>query len=1035
MFLKSDGTAKCKCGDRIWRYATIVLLSVLGLWMIILVLAGHLLQTVAIKQISELTDTQITTKSARLSLMGTVRLKNLRIISKDKADYDNAFLTANVVYARFTLGSLFTLKPKLKVIKVYNFVLRALYDTDTGKWNLPGISLAGTSGKLDIPEVELEKGLFKYGRIVRGQIQPVMEIPLALSIKKSYSSQQFELTTGSGEFGQGSILKGSWNKGKITISGGVCSDTVVSLEKLWRINTLAGEIDYDSDGNYSMQVRLKDFQYLSEQTSQTVNAMLNKKMFPEELPFLTYLQNFFEEYRPIGKIDLEVQAKGNFYKMHDNKIAGTVYCKDVSVRNTEFPYAIEHIMGKIDFTENSYKLNELRGKHGDSEFVISGWEKDFGERRQYEFHITSKGMDIDEDLYNALNANEQKVWSDFEPKGKAALNFSVSRQLPEGKKSRMEMTLQSMEAVFKHFPYPLRNLSGKVIFENDRVIFSDVISRNGKGKITINGQTESTKPYFDIKIKVENISLDKELAESLPEKQRQLWKNLNLGGTVDGDIRIHSVQGGTSDFAADVNIKKGELKINALPAIKDALVQATIMSDMVHIEELKGKYGNGSISLHGRVWPAESTQQSSYDLSLFAEQVELDDTIISLFGRHREITEQLNLRGKVNITADFNKTHREQDVKYKVSVNCAGVAANLNSLGCRLKDIQGDVRITNDRITLEHLTAGPVGTDKPTVTIDGQVAIKDSDRKDAKLLDLSCDIKFDNCDLYAAGKVTEVTGLLKVSAAYDTEDGLCKGQADLKIQHLRIDGKLLTNASAFIGYEPKEQSWISSNLIAYCYDGTVMGKLTIKPLQGRPTYTLQAALTNIDLQKFLEQCRADYAPAAAAQAEMENSNGTYTSGKMSGSLNVTGYLGSSFPRMGRCKLVITEMQFGKMSLLAKILSVMRLNAPEDYAFDQMVVDSYIENNKLNLQKIDLSGKTLVLSGSGSVDLESHGINVVLTARDKHLGAAKPTILQSLTEALSPAMMRIDVTGDFYDPKVETRTLPVLKDSFGILGTK
>ena len=1040
MFLKSDQPAKSQSGGKIRRYAAIVLLSALVLWMV-LVLAGRLLQPVAIKQIAELTGTQITTKSARLSLTGAVRLKNLSITPRGETKYDNTFFTADTVYARFRLSSLLTLKPKLKMINVRDFVLSALYDTDSGKWNFPATWFTGVGGKLDVPEMELENGLLKYGRIVRGEIQPVMEIPLALTMEKDYSSRQFELTTGSGEFGANSVLKGSWNKGKITISGGIRSDDTASLEKLWKINTLTGEMDYDRDGNYTLQMGVKDFQYSSRQIE---NLSTSQPMFPEGLPFLTYLKNFFEEYRPEGKIDIKVRADGNFYKFHESKFAGALYCKDVSVCDVEFPYTIEDITGKIDFTENSYNLNELRGTHKDAEFLISGWEKDFGQARQYDFHITSDGMDIDEDLYNALNADEQKMWSDFGPKGKAALDFSVSRQLPAGKKSRIEMTLQSMEAVCKYFPYPLRNLSGKVIFEGGRVIFSDIISQTDKGRITINGQTKtrgSANPDFDIKIKAEGVPLDAELAEALPEKQRQLWKNLNLGGVVDSDIQIRSVKSGTSGFVADISIKKGELKANAAainPAIKDVSVKATITADMVHIEELKGKYGNGSISLHGQVWPGESAQQNRYDLSLFAEQVELDDTIINLLSRQqREIAEQLNPRGKVNIVADFNKAQGEQDVKYKVSVNCAGIAVNLKPLNCRLKDIDGDVRITNDRITLEHLTAKTVGTDRmtdePAVTIDGEVTIKNSERKNTKLFDLAGGIKFNDCDLDEMGKLTEISGLLKVIAAYDTGAGLYRGQADFNIKHIIIDGKLLTNVNAFIGYDPKEQSWISKNLIADCYDGKLTGKLAIKPSYSVPEYTLQAGLNNIDLRKFLEQCRADYAPQAIAGAEMENSN--CTSGKMSGSLNVTGHIGSSFPSMGRCKLVITEMQVGKMSLLAKILSVLKLSSPEDYAFDQMLIDSYIENKKLNLEKINLSGKTLAFSGSGSVDLDSRDINVVLTARGKHLGETKPSILQSLTDAISLAVVRIDVTGDFYDPKVETTTLPVLKDPLGILGTR
>ena len=224
MLLKSDESAKSKGGGKIRRYTTLALLSALVLWMV-LIIAGRLLQPLAIRQIAELTGTQITTKSARLSLNGAVRLKNLSIAPKGQTKYDNTFFTADAVYARFGLGSLLLLKPKLKEIKVENFVLNALYDTDTGKWNIPLIRLAGAGGKLTVPEIGLENGLLKYGRIVRGEIWPVMEIPLELTMEKDSSSRQFELTTGSEEFGADSVLRGSWNKGKITISGGIRSDS------------------------------------------------------------------------------------------------------------------------------------------------------------------------------------------------------------------------------------------------------------------------------------------------------------------------------------------------------------------------------------------------------------------------------------------------------------------------------------------------------------------------------------------------------------------------------------------------------------------------------------------------------------------------------------------------------------------------------------------------------------------------------------------------------------------------------------------
>jgi hypothetical protein len=57
----------------------------------------------------------------------------------------------------------------------------------------------------------------------------------------------------------------------------------------------------------------------------------------------------------------------------------------------------------------------------------------------------------------------------------------------------------------------------------------------------------------------------------------------------------------------------------------------------------------------------------------------------------------------------------------------------------------------------------------------------------------------------------------------------------------------------------------------------------------------------------------------------------------------------------------------------------------------------------------------------------------LTARGRRVAAAKPSILQSLTEGLGGAVVRMEVTGKVDSPKVETKALPVIEDSLKVLG--
>ena len=129
------------------------------------------------------------------------------------------------------------------------------------------------------------------------------------------------------------------------------------------------------------------------------------------------------------------------------------------------------------------------------------------------------------------------------------------------------------------------------------------------------------------------------------------------------------------------------------------------------------------------------------------------------------------------------------------------------------------------------------------------------------------------------------------------------------------------------------------------------------------------------------------------------------------------------------------MEVGKLSPLAKLLYVLKLTEPKDFAFEQMVVDSYIKGDKLLFEKFDLSGQAIAFSGSGWMDLAGDNVDLVLTARGKRLAAAEPSVVQSLAEGLGQAVVRVEVTGNVHDPQVTTRTLPVIEDSLKILGTK
>ena len=107
--------------------------------------------------------------------------------------------------------------------------------------------------------------------------------------------------------------------------------------------------------------------------------------------------------------------------------------------------------------------------------------------------------------------------------------------------------------------------------------------------------------------------------------------------------------------------------------------------------------------------------------------------------------------------------------------------------------------------------------------------------------------------------------------------------------------------------------------------------------------------------------------------------------------------------------------------------------------------SYIRGDTLLIPKLDLSGRNAALAGSGTMDLSSAEVNLTLTARSRPAtgsgaspaaprGREPASVLQSLTDGLTGAVVRLEVTGPVGSPRVQTKALPVLEDSLKILGT-
>ena len=1018
------------------------------LWCLFVII-GRTLSKRAIAQIAELTNTEIRTESVIFRFNGAVFIKGLSIKPQDNGEYDNTILKATNVYARFGIGSLLLLKPRLKKISVHDFVLDAQQDLDTQRWNLMDFKLKapkGGTGKL--PLIRLKRGTLQYSRITKGQVKIIASIPIDAKfgttekifgeiddietyqerlLVRPKDGYYFRIITAKEEtIAKESVLIGSWSDGIITVSGGISSTDIPALEKVWKINVLAAELKYDVESNYQLKLSIRDL--LSKDRLAGKTSEFDRSL-PKQYGAFSALQRFFYQYQPRGNVDINLEASGSLNLLGSSILSGTVLCRDVSVCKRSFPYQIDHIVGEIGFTEKSISFNNLGGEHGDIKLSFSGWSRDFGVKWQYQTRITSENMALDDDLYNCLDAKWKKSWTAFSPSGRAKIDYNQSRLSRTDKKRTLAVELLGAEAEYSRLPYPLKNLTGRLFFEYGRVTVSDVISRYDNREITLNGQVTSSDtdiPVYNITIKANDIPMDTTLNEALPEGQQYFFNRFNLAS----------------------------------------------------------QYGHGSFSMLGRIWLDEQTLQMQYRLSLFAKQLQLNDELFTLLPESaKKFVLQLNPSGHVNINANLNQLGPNSLPYDKITVYLLNNSIEYDKFPYPLKDIAGSITIDQNSITLNDIQACPVGSvqilpDLSALQLSGEIdlventfrngafAINASDillderlsialpkdfrdlyRKlaptgrfdlkdlnielfkttdDKQRFDFTGTVNLKNCNFKTAPAVTELnTQLEQFRGSYEADEGFSDIHAEITGGSLRIKEKALKELKTEIIYDKKLRTWATRDLTAQCYGGILSGKVELKqPAKEMMEYLVQAAFENIDLNEFL-------ADSKRAKTSREG----HSSGKLDGSFGISGIMDDKNSRIGRCRFSITDMQIGRLSPWAKILAVLKLTEPKDYAFDQMVVDSYIMQDDLRFDKIDLWGNSLAFNGVGRMGMQDQKLDVILTARGDRLVSAEASILESLTESFGLAIVRMEINGDLYEPQVKLTTLPVFKDALEILGTR
>lgn len=1055
-----------------------------GVLVVIWVAGFFFVKPMAQKAISDLCKGTVYIEAGRFTGISGIRLKGV-IIAEDTEGLVNApIFRLDEVDVRFDPWKLLRGKLQVNSIRLSDFLFNATYESQD-RWNFLSL-LNQHSESTEVPErlplIEIHNGAMRVSRMEEQHPKTITTVSLngQVAVQTGKREYSFSLAT-DGRFGfGGSTLSGSLKvgrqgeKSRFAAEGKIQMPKTKVFENAWNLENVQLVCEFDKQelllercgfsmgpGHAEIQGAIR--KNTNHDSVMNLNVNLERCTLSDgyqrntvvySKPILELLdarlRKFLTRFHPTGTGDIQLSFEGPLKDLSKTHIDGTILSRDVSILDEEFPYRLDHLQGPVELSGRNLTINHLTAKHDEVDLQIDGSIQDIGPNAKIDIQITSSNMQFNEDLYKALSPSLRQVWYSFSPSGTAGIDYHF-RQAEDGNTDlTLILNLENTGLVYEHFPYPLENMTGKVIMQKDSVQLQDMVSHYDDGRrVMLNGyvqELESQQPKFDIHVVAEQIPVDEELINAMPPSQQAFFDDLKLDAVADVNVIIfpNADENRVWDYTADIRVDGDRFEYAGFPLpMEDVHLTADVTDKEVSLHKFDAKAGNGQISMNGTIIPkGNAGERPGLCLELGLKHFDFNDTFWNAAGQDAErILGKLRIRGIMNVNGRLTMNYPSESCPpTNLLVQCSdnpvlwdnrpvGSAAGQLHLesnllrfeefqlkGLRLESIprellkgplkaaysgiqpQGDADMQIHEGTLEMAEGGP-----DQIDAEGKIILK-------------------NVTAGSDHVITELNGDVGGHLLFNRDANTWQTLAFCEIDHFKYRHWLVSNFNGHFAFDPNTRHFEGTDLAADFYDGKMIGDIEVDlGNEERIGYKLGFTLDDVDIPKLL----------AADEQDVLN---RVKQGLAFGTLTLEGDLKSLDQSSGKMTVRVTDMNLGKQSLLGKILTAMQFKQPEEYVFSEVQAQAYIRQSQLIIEDVRMVGKPLVFRGTGKLDFKDNKIEMNWVAYDRLLGN-EDTILDLLARGIGSAIWKVEVRGNLDDPKIDAVFLSVLKQPLDIFKKK
>lgn len=318
----------------------------------------------------------------------------------------------------------------------------------------------------------------------------------------------------------------------------------------------------------------------------------------------------WDRFSPVGnaRIDVKLHRPPGHDPAHipDWESQVTADLKDVKMTFKDYPYPLDHVAGRLEFTNNRIDVRELLGKHGDATISLKGYATTGSAPRDGEFQLDARQMELDDALAKALPPEGRAAFRQFRPEGRADLAGTI-RLIPGDEALTYDLRAKLRDAAicYDQFPFRIENVHGEIHIRPDAVSVLEMTGRHGQTKVAVTGrvQRRPNGAVADLDFVALDLALDEGLYSALPPALKRAWDVLQPRGRMSARTSLHYVSEDEHVWQrhrTEMDITNASACFRGFPVpLEDVSARVIVNDERVEIVWLKGRAANGTVELSG----------------------------------------------------------------------------------------------------------------------------------------------------------------------------------------------------------------------------------------------------------------------------------------------------------------------------------------------------------------------------------------------------------------------------------------------------